>query len=300
MSITSAFAFGFDRAYCAEGCRLTKTSRYFDSHSNAPFTDFGLRPAMMLAGRTVADAKAMIDRGVRSDERWPDGAAYLLSTSDRKRNVRMQNFNETRRLLRAAYAIRRVDGNELDGAQDVMFYFTGVQRVVGMASNRFLDGALADDLTSLGGLLDGSPQTSALDWLAAGATGSYGTTSEPCNYTAKFPEISVVMGRYLSGETLIEAYWKSVRMPGQGVFVGEPLARPFGGLRITRSGTDLLLRTHLLRPGHYAVQVAVGKVGPFRDLGELQVATLGVQELRLPAGPAGVYRIVRLSPLAGH
>jgi hypothetical protein len=26
---------------------------------------------------------------------------------------------------------------------------------------------------------------------------------------------------------LIEAYWKSVQMPGQGLFVGEPLAAPY-------------------------------------------------------------------------
>ena len=35
------------------------------------------------------------------------------------------------------------------------------------------------------------------------------------------------IAHYLSGETLIEAYWKSVAMPGQGIFVGEPLAAPF-------------------------------------------------------------------------
>jgi hypothetical protein len=37
----------------------------------------------------------------------------------------------------------------------------------------------------------------------------------------------VAIGRYLQGETLIEAYWKSVLMPGQGIFIGEPLAAPF-------------------------------------------------------------------------
>jgi len=26
---------------------------------------------------------------------------------------------------------------------------------------------------------------------------------------------------------LLSAYWASVEMPGQGVFVGDPLARPF-------------------------------------------------------------------------
>jgi hypothetical protein len=36
------------------------------------------------------------------------------------------------------------------------------------------------------------------------------------------------MGHYLAGDTLIEAYWKSVAMPAQGLFIGEPLAAPFG------------------------------------------------------------------------
>ena len=68
---------------------------------------------------------------------------------------------------------------------------------------------------------------SALRWLEAGATGSYGAVVEPCNFPQKFPNPVIAIGRYLQGETLIEAYWKSVAMPGQGVFIGEPLASPF-------------------------------------------------------------------------
>ncbi len=38
---------------------------------------------------------------------------------------------------------------------------------------------------------------------------------------------AVAIGHYLRGDTLIEAYWKSVATPGQGIFIGEPLAAPF-------------------------------------------------------------------------
>ena len=72
-----------------------------------------------------------------------------------------------------------------------------------------------------------SSQMSALRWLEAGSTGSYGTVIEPCNFPQKFPDPEVLMRRYLAGESLIEAYWKSVRWPGQGIFIGEPLARPY-------------------------------------------------------------------------
>lgn len=292
MSVTSAFALGFDRSYCAEGCRITRPSPYFDSPSNEPFKDHGLRPAMMLAGRDVAGVKAMIDRGVRSDQRWPAGTGYLLSTGDRNRNVRAVSYDAVARRLVAAYAIKRVNADALEDRPDVMFYFTGVQRVAALTSNRFLDGAAADHLTSVAGMLTDSSQMSALEWLAAGATGSYGNTTEPCNYREKFPEIGVVMGRYLGGETLIEAYWKSVRMPGQGVFVGEPLARPFGGVRVSPSAAGLRVQTRLLRPGNYVLQSAPGRIGPFRNVGQLSVPGYGVRELILPSASEAFYRLL--------
>ncbi|MDL2338315.1 MAG: TIGR03790 family protein [Pseudomonadota bacterium] len=294
MSVTSAFAFGFDRSYCAVGCQITRPSAYFDSPSNAPFKDHGLRPAMLLAGRDVAGVKAMIDRGVRSDQRWPAGTGYLLSTSDRKRNVRAETYDAVRRKLIAAYPMTRINADALEDRPDVMFYFTGVQRVAGMNTNRYLDGAVADHLTSVGGMLTDSSQTSALEWLAAGATGSYGNTTEPCNYREKFPDIGVVMGHYLGGETLIEAYWKSVRMPGQGVFVGEPLARPFGGMRVSQTATEVAVQTRLLRPGAYVLQSAPGRIGPFRTVGQMTVPGYGVRELRLPVARDRSYRVLQV------
>jgi uncharacterized protein (TIGR03790 family) len=69
---------------------------------------------------------------------------------------------------------------------------------------------------------------SALEWLRQGATASYGSVSEPCNHLGKFPSPAIFLDHYLRGDTLLEAYWKSVAMPGQGLFIGEPLARPFG------------------------------------------------------------------------
>lgn len=292
MSVTSAFAFGHDRAYCATGCQVTKSSPYFDSASNAPHQDHGLRPAMLLAGNGVADVKALIDRGLRSDNQWPAGTGYLLNTTDKRRNVRAETYNQARRKLIGGYRVERVDADALEDKNDVMFLFTGVQHVKGLRSNRYLDGAVADHLTSLGGMLTDSPQTSALEWLTAGATGSYGNTVEPCNYLAKFPDVAVVMGRYLGGETLIEAYWKSVRMPGQGVFIGDPLARPFGGVRFARKGRQQLVQTHLMRPGRYLLQAAGTSIGPFRTVGQLQVLGYGAYDLGLPGDPRVFYRVI--------
>ena len=91
MSITSAFAFGFSEAYCATGCRTTKHSPYFDSNSSAPYTEYHVRPTMSIAARNLADARALIDRGVASDDTLPAGTGYLVETADARRNVRARN-----------------------------------------------------------------------------------------------------------------------------------------------------------------------------------------------------------------
>jgi uncharacterized protein (TIGR03790 family) len=128
-------------------------------------------------------------------------------------------------LRRRAY-VKRGTHETSRYAQDVLFYFIGAAQVAGLETLRFLPGAIADHLTSAGGQLTDSAQMSALRWLEAGATG-YGAVVEPCNIPGKFPNPAVLARHYLAGDTLIEAYWKSVAMPGQGIFIGEPLAAPF-------------------------------------------------------------------------
>ena len=298
MSVTAAFAFGFDPgSYCpgGDGCQATKASPYYNSRSNAPFTDHRMRPAMLLAGDNVESAKRLIDRGLRADESWPEGKAYLINTSDRGRNVRAETYERVHAALGAAYRIEQVDADALEGKTDVVFEFTGVARVASIASNTYLEGAIADNLTSFGGYLTGTDQTNALEWLAAGATGSYGTASEPCNYRGKFPEVGVVMAHYLSGEALVEAYWKSVLMPGQGVFIGDPLARPFGGVRVVRGAAGTVVRTRALPPGSYALEAATSTMGPFKPIGVVRATGFGVREFRVPSGETRFLRVRALA-----
>lgn len=234
MSVTSAFAFGFDEKYCAKGCRATAASAYFNSNTIAPHDELGLRPAMLLAGSTLEQTQAMIDRGVRADSEHAGGAAYLLSTGDKARNVRASSYPDVVAQLGYRLPIQIVESNVLENKSDVMFYFTGLKSVENIDSNHFVDGAIADHLTSSGGNLFGGAQMSALRWLDAGATASYGTVVEPCAFPQKFPNPGIVIDRYTRGENLIEAYWKSVQWPGQGLFVGEPLAAPYAHKDSTR------------------------------------------------------------------
>ena len=230
MSITSAFAFGYDEAYCAKGCKSTRQSAYFNSVTRKPYADFGIRPTMMLAGSSPEQVRHMIDRGVAADASYPPGTAYLVSTSDKARNVRSVFYPAVLERLGNRINIQIEDTDAITGKTDVLFYFTGLKRVRNLQSNRFLNGAIADHLTSAGGVLFGGGQMSILRWLDAGATASYGTVVEPCAFPQKFPHPAIVIDRYTRGETLIEAYWKSVAWPGQGLFVGEPLASPYAGI----------------------------------------------------------------------
>ena len=227
MSLTSALTFGFDLAYCADKCKPTRASRYYDSRATLPFAQLKIRPTMAIAATSFAEAKALIDRGVESDGSEPVGTAYLLSTSDKARNVRASIYPVAEEIFKRRIYVRIQKRDAILYARDVLFYFTGTTHVEGLNTLHFLPGAIADHLTSSGGQLTDSAQMSALRWLEAGATGSYGTVVEPCAMPQKFPNPAVVAKYYLAGETLIEAYWKSVAMPGQGIFIGEPLAAPF-------------------------------------------------------------------------
>ena len=227
MSITSAFATGYRPEACEPGCGRTAMSPVFDAETLEHARRLGWRIAMMLPADHSTLALDLIERGVRSDGRRPPGTVYLVETMDRARNVRAPDYGAVVAAYRGRVDIRTIGVPEGAGPQDVIAYFTGTAHVVELGRLGFRPGAVADHLTSIAGVLDQSLQTTAVDWLRAGATGSYGTVTEPCNHVGKFPSPLVFVSHYLRGETLIEAYWKSVAMPGQGLFVGEPLAAPF-------------------------------------------------------------------------
>ncbi|HAT33820.1 MAG TPA: TIGR03790 family protein [Janthinobacterium sp.] len=226
-SITSAFTLGFDAAQCEKSCSPGKLSPYFNSASSRPYTDFGMRLAMLLPTESVAASKALVERGVVSGFRTPAATAYYLTTNDHARNSRAQFFPPSGRIAQKKLTLKSLRADSIEGARDVMIYQTGIRRVAHLESLGFLPGALADHLTSSGGDLLADDQMSSLRWLDAGATASYGTVSEPCNYWQKFPHPTALLKYYLSGASALEAYWKSVAWPAQGVFIGEPLAAPY-------------------------------------------------------------------------
>lgn len=233
-SITGALTMGFDPSLCQTStCARSRNSPYFGSASLRPWRDHGMRLSMLLAAPDVAQAKALIDRGVQSDGTLGlKGAApaqvHFVTTSDKVRSVRERLFPPAGLVPPLGVSVSLDKTDALRGVDRVIMYLTGAVDVPYLNEVRFLPGALADHLTSFGGLLDRpSGQMSVLSWIQAGATATYGTTSEPCAHLQKFPHPQFLLLFYAQGVTAIEAYWRSVLWPQQGLFVGEPLAAPF-------------------------------------------------------------------------
>ena len=233
-SITSALSRGFMPGPCDGGgqyptCSFAETSKMYNSTTKLPLNDHGFRPSMLLAGKTISDAKKMIDNGVKSDGTQPSGSAYIMNTSDGTRSLRAKNFPT----MNLGYALSDkinaeiVNANFVTDKEDALFYFQGIQKVENLDKNKYPPGAVADHLTSYGGMLTDSGQMSILEFIANGATGSFGTVSEPCAYPEKFPNPTTMIKKYTEGDALIMAYWKSISQTFQGVFVGEPMATPW-------------------------------------------------------------------------
>jgi hypothetical protein len=218
-----------------------------------------------------------------------------LNTSDGFRNTRAVDF----RVLPDSWAGRLkliYQDNSAGGSKDIvenqaglLFYFTGLPITPGLTSNSYLPGAVGDSLTSYAAQLpDARGQTTVLKWLDAGLTGSYGTVEEPCNFNQKFPKASVLIDQYYRGASLIEAYWKSLQSPGQGLFVGEPLARPFADAPSFKlEGGQYLISTRALRPAAtYTLDYQIGAAGSWITLASFKPTKAEIQNLRSPLPPA--------------
>ncbi len=239
-STTSALFYGFKNDTAPPVVCLPASCSLPDASSNSyAFSELPFREAppdtaatnaflvTMLTASNLASADLILSRGVASDSTFPTQAVYLARTSDVARSVRFVEFDN-------AIFASRVRGNDAlvwvnsnaTSFTNLLGLMTGLAGLA-LPTNAFVSGAISDSLTSFAGkLFENSGQTPLLAFLNAGASGSYGTVFEPCNYTQKFPDPRVYFYQE-RGFCLAEACYQSLLNPYQGILVGEPLSAPF-------------------------------------------------------------------------
>jgi uncharacterized protein (TIGR03790 family) len=185
--------------------------------------------AMIITSTSLDEAKAVVDNGVAGDGTFPTQSVILGHSSDPFRNIRYLNFDDTifGARLRGNYSILQTNLDSPLGLSNMFGYQNGHYQFT-ISPNAFVPGAMADSLTSYGGVIfdPSNDQTTLLAFINAGASASYGTVVEPCNYLEKFPAPQNYFYQ-ARGFSLAECYYQSVANPYQGLLDGEPLCAPF-------------------------------------------------------------------------
>lgn len=263
-------------------CVYTPKSSYYDSGTSLVRTTpklSSIKPAMLLASYTsfkdgiaieptnlanstsqmedyLSGIKQTIAKGIAADFKKPSGTAYYLKTSDNVRSIRASDQQYTVEKFKDYLSHQFLEKDNLGGKKDILIYQTGLAKLDPSENNTnvYLPGAIADTLTSYSGrLYDSNGQVSILSYLKAGATASYGTVREPCAIDSKFPQASILESHLLAGDTIIEAYNKSVMTPTEGLFIGEPLARPYPKMKAFYENGSMLLQNIGAATGNYNI-----------------------------------------------
>lgn len=182
----------------------------------------------MLTGDSLADAEQVVNQGVASDGTFPQQPVVLAKSSDPLRNIRYVFFDNAifDVDVLGVSSIFRTNTDSVWWSSPCLGLETGLADF-SVPPGSFATGAVADSLTSYGGIIFGNNgQTSELAFLDGGAAGSYGTVAEPENDTQKFPNPEVYFYQ-ARGFSLAESYYQSVNVPYLGLMVAEPLAAPY-------------------------------------------------------------------------
>lgn len=189
----------------------------------------------MITGNSLAQAEQLATQGVASDGTFSQQPAILAKSSDPSRNIRYPYFDNAifNINILGVSSVLRTNTDSVWWPGPCLGYETGLAQFT-VPQGLFLPGAIADSMTSYGGIIFGAnSQTNLLTFINAGAAGSYGTVAEPGDDVQKFPN-PLVYFYQARGFSLAESYYQSINVPYLGLMVAEPLASPFA-----RSGNGL-------------------------------------------------------------
>ncbi|MGD0086075.1 MAG: TIGR03790 family protein [Verrucomicrobiota bacterium] len=243
-STTSALFYGSRQGNGSDGFGVTNSyaasEAVFRQSTPVGAPGYSFLATMITAG-SLTQAEQLVNQGVVSDGTFPQAPVILAKSSDSARNIRYPFFDNAifNINIRGISTILRTNSDSVSWPIECLGYETGLAQF-NVPPSTFVPGAIADSMTSFGGIIFGSnTQTNLLAFISAGAAGSYGTVAEPNNDTQKFPNPQVYFYQ-ARGFSLAECYYQSVNAPYLGLTVAEPLAAPFAGAGYAEWSTNLL------------------------------------------------------------
>lgn len=181
-------------------------------------------------GNTLSEIRTMIDRSVSVEGTLPGGTFYFMQTTDSARSgPRHPLFpSAVASIVGLGGAAEHLMAVLPTGRHDCLGIMTGwASPGIETADLTILPGAFCDHLTSFAGTFDTASQEKMSLWIQRGASGTWGTVEEPCNYPGKFPAPRMHV-YYYQGMSLGESAFRSAGfVPFQGLLYGDPLTRPF-------------------------------------------------------------------------
>lgn len=180
-------------------------------------------------GNTLEEILDNVDRSVAADFTRPAGTFYFMKTNDNARSGPRHNT-----FPGVVTEITSLGGNAVmeerwlpQSRYDCLSIITGLASAdIENGNFTILPGAYADHLTSYAAMFDNSSQTKLSEWIAKGATASWGTVEEPCNYPGKFTHARS-MAYYYQGASMGESVFRAIGFtPFQGLLYGDPMCRP--------------------------------------------------------------------------
>lgn len=180
-------------------------------------------------GMKSSEVVAGLRRSSQADFTHPQGTFYFSVTPDVRSQTRKWGFLPAIDLLQdMGFGATPISTPLPKNKDDVLGAQTGTPSYNWKSSgSTFLPGAIADNLTSFGGVMTaGSGQTKLTEFIKNGAAGSSGTVTEPYALQDKFP-LPLMYVHYVRGASLAEAFYASVSGPYQLLIIGDPLCRPF-------------------------------------------------------------------------
>lgn len=188
-------------------------------------------PSMMLGhggemGNSKGEILDCLRVGLSSDATGPAGTVYFVKSDNVRSLARQWQFEPARDELEKAGVKCVITEAFPRGRKDIIGLMMGAPRVNPKEGNTYLPGCMAEHFTSAAGDFYSSHQTKLTEWIAAGATASAGTVTEPYAIWTKFPSARFFV-HYSAGCTVMESFYQSIRCPLQILLVGDPLARPW-------------------------------------------------------------------------